>query len=519
MHPFEVHVREDSLGEVLEVLLLHLLDYLGVGSVGGVHVVHGVEVHDPRRQRLDLLDQVLDPLFVPQPALVGLHGLAVRDLDEKHQDVLELLRHDGLDVQHVLDVDFVALDLVEPVDVHFVAFEGEELLELFFVHHVGLGVEHLLHFEPLLFGGLCDFLLDLLFHGGSHVVDELLVLILHREEPVNFRTEPFKVLPDAVTLLSDLRFEGQFADLIGEHFVVPPDDFVLRIEIVPECRVVTGEILDAINDVSPKLVEIFVSRQLQNEVLGVFHFRAVTLRMQNLLVFIDPLLQLFVQFLHLLDQSLVLIELLLEALPISVGVSGECCLLVVSLHDGLDLVEGLPDLVGFGFRGEYLLDVIQLYFEVVTSFLGPFEREIVGRQFLSQFSETLNRGLVIDFFLQFEYVVLLRTVVQSYLHELNVGDHFSFGRVELLDGYFLARELTTDIPSDLVEVFGDQERRTLVLKFRLAEKLESDVPHLFAEAFSNDMPGDTIKHFVRRLDLRRRNSETLQTCEQGHALL
>ena len=172
-----VELAKDVTSVILEGCLVVLLRLLHGVRICRVHKVDRVKIHNLVREAVQLFYQVLLAVLVGLPSVVGATRLQVHHLYKQHQYMLELLRYDVSDVEHVLEVDLIELKLEHSFDVAAVCLS---------VHHVDDGSEALCGTSRLLRArdgrmlahGPLDAVVDLCLDRVVHYPLELGVLLV-----------------------------------------------------------------------------------------------------------------------------------------------------------------------------------------------------------------------------------------------------------------------------------------------------------------------------------------------------
>ena len=268
-----IQVREHSVSIIFELGLIYLVHDLDIRCVGRVHEVHRIEVHHPIREAMQLLHQVLDPFLLSLPRIMGLRRLAIDDLDEQHQDMLELLAHDILNVQHVLKINLVALQLEDLLQVVLVGLHLHHGLQLTNALRVNGCIEStvllgiLCAFPPLDLDLCCDLLVYVclccllecgeLFVGSGDLLVDL----------VDDFFDVGQFCLDQLVHLVGLLLHRDDGYLLRQHLVVPPDDLIVRPEVLMKRLIVRVKGLDIADDIVLQLPHILNLRQLLDQFL------------------------------------------------------------------------------------------------------------------------------------------------------------------------------------------------------------------------------------------------------------
>ena len=208
--------------------------------------------------------------------IICLNFLEVDDFDEEDEDVLELLVHYGLAVEHVVGVTFVALELVQLLDVLFVGLHDEDAFEILTalrLEYVGrwsslptellLGCMLLNNTEYVILDVVCEVSMQLLLYLeiDRYILDVLCKL--------------FFVLLHLLSKLLRLLPKRMLACFLVHHFIIPADDLLLLFESFVEPCVVLLEFADVFAQVLLPLFDFWDRWQCFDQAMCLIQIRKV----------------------------------------------------------------------------------------------------------------------------------------------------------------------------------------------------------------------------------------------------
>lgn len=160
--------------------------------------------------------------------------------------MLELLLHHLLDVEHVVCVDFVALNLIQLFQIDLVRLHDQQSLHVgstILRQDVGLGSKAT-GFHPLSLETAFDCVAELRLVLGIELKETLhicLQLVAHARRQLRALVVEFVYqLRQFIILL----LQSDLGPLLVEDFVVAPDDLVLLLEVQMELGIVRVKLLD-----------------------------------------------------------------------------------------------------------------------------------------------------------------------------------------------------------------------------------------------------------------------------------
>lgn len=121
------NVTQNLASEVLEQQILLVL--LKRNPFFVFHEFSWFKLHNPTCQVLHLAQKIVLSVLNALFSIVWFDELEVDDFDEQDEQLLEVLAHHLLAVQHDLGVLFVALDLVQLFNVHLVRLQQQGLTD------------------------------------------------------------------------------------------------------------------------------------------------------------------------------------------------------------------------------------------------------------------------------------------------------------------------------------------------------------------------------------------------------
>ena len=197
--------------------------------------------------------------------VIWLLDLAICELHEKHQHLLQLFRHNGLDIQHVFKFYLVGFQFVKLADFLLVRLHLDHFFEVIYLFYA-TGPRCLFLSQrqlPFLFDMFENFQVDLLLQGELDVFELSPVLTLQRHKIDQFFINTVNRLLKILGLKFDFILKWDLISFFGKHFIKTSQDLALPNHFIFEVLIFFVEFFDGGVYMVSLLINFLLPRQVK----------------------------------------------------------------------------------------------------------------------------------------------------------------------------------------------------------------------------------------------------------------